>query len=91
MRLTGVIIFMVWVAGCSITPVPPVERGADVLNENLADGQPLAYRVLGMNGLTPPIVLLHGVADSSESWESIAGAFEQPERVAEGIRHFLME
>jgi 2-hydroxymuconate-semialdehyde hydrolase len=73
MRRLIVIMLMTWIAGCAMTPVPIAQRGADVFNEILADGQPLFYRVAEKNGLAPPVVLIHGVADSSESWESIAG------------------
>ena len=74
MRLYAILIpCVVWLAGCAITPArQPSMRTPDLMSLQLSDGQSFAYRVIGKNNAATPILLIHGIPDSSDSWMSIA-------------------
>lgn len=67
---------VVWLAaGCTIAPpTQPMNHSAGSQSVRLADGKTLAYRSVGTNHKTTPIVLIHGRPDSSDSWTSIAAS-----------------
>lgn len=58
-----------WVAGCSFAAIPisPPEA-AGMKSIRLSSGEPIYYRKEGEHGGTTPILLIHGIPDSSESW-----------------------
>lgn len=59
--------------GCVILPADkPSIKSSDVKSLQLSDGQILAYRVAGNNQTSTPILLIHGIPDSSDSWSPIA-------------------
>jgi len=65
-------LFAPWMVGCSLAPIsisPPEAVG--VQSMRLASGDPIYYRHAGMRNDTTPILLIHGIPDSSESWAPI--------------------
>jgi 2-hydroxymuconate-semialdehyde hydrolase len=65
---------LIWLGGCSIAPITEsATRTPAVRSAQLADGQSLFYRVAGQtHSTTTPILLVHGIPDASDSWNSIA-------------------
>ena len=64
---------VVWLTGCSITPITQsTTRTPDLRSVQLSDGQPLFFRVTGQVHNTTPILLIHGIPGTSDSWSSIA-------------------
>lgn len=64
---------MVWLTGCSIAPITQSTTRTSVLRSvQLSGKQPLFYRVAGQEHSTTPILLVHGIPDASDSWNSIA-------------------
>jgi 2-hydroxymuconate-semialdehyde hydrolase len=70
---TAVAICAAWLAACSVTPLTQSSmRPSGLMSLSLADGQSLAYRVAGKIHTTAPILFIHGIPDSSDSWIPIA-------------------
>jgi pimeloyl-ACP methyl ester carboxylesterase len=61
-----------WITGCSSVPIPisPPEA-VGMQSMRLASGDPIYYRHAGMRNEATPILFIHGIPDSSESWVPI--------------------
>lgn len=67
------LVCVVWLSGCTITATTqPSTWTPDLMSLQLSDGQSLAYRVVGKHHSATPILLIHGIPDSSDAWASIA-------------------
>jgi lipase len=58
------------VTGDALVGRAPVQGSERTLG---VDGRPIGYTVWGEPGQSPPVLLLHGVTDSAETWAPVAG------------------
>jgi pimeloyl-ACP methyl ester carboxylesterase len=61
-----------WVTGCSFATIPisPPEA-VGMRSMRLSSGESIYYRKMGEHGGATPVLLIHGIPDSSESWVPI--------------------
>lgn len=61
-----------WATGCSFAAIPisPPEA-VGMQSMRLSSGESIYYRMMGEHGGATPVLLIHGIPDSSESWVPI--------------------
>lgn len=61
-----------WITGCSFATIPisPPEA-AGMQSMRLSSGEPIYYRKMGQDSGATPVLLIHGIPDSSRSWITI--------------------
>lgn len=71
-RLLIVCFIVSWVTGCSLAPIPlaPPEA-ANMQSIQMSNGEPIYYRANSRRSESVPVLFIHGIPDSSESWTPI--------------------
>lgn len=65
------------ITACAQTPQLPTPPADNLHTLELAVGQSLHYRLWNAESTAPPIVLIHGIPDSSATWQAIATVLSQ--------------
>lgn len=68
-KIFGIGFLASWMTGCSfaVIPITPPEA-AGMRSLKLSNGESISYRRMGEHIAATPVLLIHGIPDSSESW-----------------------